>query len=105
VGFGGACCFVTTSGRTGSLSGAGGSVKIEGVGMVAARKARFVAQDWSILTTASNHASGSKSSGHPTAIVAIVSPNSPLRPRQNFTMIVFGLVYPDSDTRSQNSSR
>jgi hypothetical protein len=72
---------------------------------VESRKAAFIARFWSILTAASYHPFGSRSSGWLAAIITTASPIFGSSPRLNFTTMVFGLVYPDSEIKSQKSSR
>jgi hypothetical protein len=76
-----------------------------GVARCADRKAALAAWFWSNRTVASYHASGSKSSGLPEAMVTTASAIEGFSPLRNLTTIVFRSAYPDSDIKSRKSSR
>ena len=61
-------------------------------GLLEARKAALAAWFWSMRTAASYHASGSRSSGRPVAMVATASAMAGFRPWRNLTTMVFGSV-------------
>jgi hypothetical protein len=65
-------------------------VFVGGAAECADRKAALAAWFWSNWIVASNHASRSKSSGLPEAMVATASAIEGLSPLQNLTTIVFG---------------
>ena len=82
-------------------------VEVVGTGVThrEAWKASSVARFWSIWTARLNQASRSISESRPVAMDAKAADICQLSPQQNLTIIVFGSVYLESYTRSQNWSR
>jgi hypothetical protein len=72
------------------MEGAGAAVFTCGIVECAERKAALAAWFWSNRIAASNHASGSRSSGLPEAMVATASAIEGLSPLLNLTTMVFG---------------